>query len=223
MRLGRRATFAVAAVWMIMPLGPGAAAQSPDATASAIPAAMEACELHVWPSTGLRSVFHGWLHGGIVDGAVTGRDGYPEVPPEPLVTARQIALLETAGLDNLLGRPGYAVTIHPAPLTSVKIRQSRTRLIASQSNCYAELILEDAFFQEDFVNGGSLKMLIRFRDFGPGKGPMQQFGTWTRTPLKLFPPKEPSQYQAAVAELEAAFRANLAEFAAAREGGKKRK
>ncbi|MDX8357608.1 hypothetical protein [Sphingopyxis terrae] len=177
------------------------------------------CELHIWPSKGLRSVYHGWLHGGIVDGAVNGRDGYPEVPSDPLTTARQVELLKDAGVGAMMDRLDVDVIIHSEAPVSTAIRQSQGRLTTSSSPCYSELILEDVFFQEDFVNGSSLKSLIRFRDFGSGEGPPTQFGTWTKTPLKIFPPKEASSNEAALTELSEAFRANLTEFAAARKGG----
>lgn len=222
---------ACTAAWLFAAGGTTIAAQgvgSDDAGTVAIAASSKdndgtQCELHVWPSNGLRSVYHGWLHGGIVDGAVTGREGYPEVPPDPLTTARQVGLLEAAGIDALLKRPDDLLIIHSAPLASTMIRQSQTRLIASPSPCYSELIIEDVFFQEDIVNGGSLKSLIRYRDFGASDGPPRQFGTWTRTALKIFPPQEPRSNEAAIAELGEAFRANLAAFAMAREGGANRR
>lgn len=227
--LFRRAASAAAFICVVV--GAAAAAQDTGndaATATAIAATSastvgDQCELHVWPSNGLRSVYHGWLHGGIVDGAVTGRDGYPPVPADPLTAGRQVDLLEAAGLDDILGRPDYVVVVHPEPLTSTAIRQSQSRMAASPSSCYSELILEDVFFQEDIVNGGSLKSLTRFRDFGPGNGPPKQFGTWTRTPLKFFPPKEPRLNQAALNELDEAFRANLVDFANMRDAGPKKK
>ena len=136
-------------------------------TLSATPSSDESesgrCELHIWPSKGLRSVYHGWLHGGIVDGAVNGRDGYPEVPSDPLTTARQVELLKDAGVGAMMDRLDVDVVIHAEAPVSTAIRQSQGRLTTSSSPCYSELILEDVFFQEDFVNGSSLKSLIRFR------------------------------------------------------------
>ena len=48
------------------------------------------CEFHVWPGSNLRSVYSGWLHGGIVDGAVNGREGYNPLPPDPLPPGKQL-------------------------------------------------------------------------------------------------------------------------------------
>ncbi len=155
-------------------------------TLSATPSSDESesgrCELHIWPSKGLRSVYHGWLHGGIVDGAVNGRDGYPEVPSDPLTTARQVELLKDAGVGAMMDRLDVDVVIHAEAPVSTAIRQSQGH-------------------------------------FGSGEGPPTQFGTWTKTPLKIFPPKEASSNEAALTELSEAFRANLTEFAAARKGG----
>lgn len=69
------------------------------------PADETGCELHVWPGSGLNSIYSGWFHGGIVNGAVTGRDGYPVVPTEPIDTPDQVELLAKAAPQNLLGRP----------------------------------------------------------------------------------------------------------------------
>lgn len=229
MQFGRLAARLSAAVCLAALLGASGAAQSSESIGPApgVAPTTTACELHIWPSGGLRSVYHGWLHGGIVDGAVTGREGYPEVPADPLTIARQVAMLQSAPVDDILGRADDVMIVHAAPLSSVKLRQSRTRMAVSPSPCYAELILEDVFFQEDIVNGSSLKTLIRFRDFGAARDAPRQFGTWTRTALKLFPPREPRQNEAALAELDAAFRANIEQFAAALQGsadaGKKRK
>ena len=192
------------------------------------PPAASGCELHVWPSSGLRSIYHGWFHGGIVDGAVTGRDGYPEVPADPVDTAQQLEMIRAAALQDVFARHDYAVVVHDTPQSTVTIRQTPTRLTASTSACYAELILEDVFFQQDVVNGSSLKTLLRFRDFGAADRFAKQFGTWTKTPLLSFPPKEPAKNAEALAEIRGAFRSNLFEFAGSLRnfetgGGKKKK
>lgn len=233
MNLGRWAARMSAAMILAAALAGSGAAQSSDTQAPTIagadgPSAPSGCELHVWPSSGLRSVYHGWFHGGIVDGAVKGRDGYPEVPADPLDTAQQLDMIRAAALQDVLTRPDYAVVVHDTPQSTVTIRQNPARLTASTSACYAELILEDVFFQQDVVNGGSLKTLIRFRDFGAADRFTKQFGTWTKTPLASFPPKEPAMNAAALAEIRGAFRSNLVQFAGALRtnetgGGKKKK
>lgn len=221
-----------AAILLVMAISPAQAqpdspvsAESVSAPHDAAPAsataegdtAANACELHIWPSSGLRSIYHGWSHGGIVDGAVTGRDGYPVVPADPLDTKSQTDLLQTSAIASKLGRQDYRIVAHTEPRSTVHLRQTRQRLTASPSHCYAELILEDVFFQEDFVNGASLKSLIRFRDFEGSDEFQKQFGAWTKSKLVAFPPKEPAMNERALVELQSAFRANIDQFATALE------
>jgi hypothetical protein len=178
-----------------------------------------ACELHVWPSGALNSVYSGWFHGGIVNGAVTGRDGYPDVPPDPLGAASQIALLDGARPHALIGRDGYRLVIHDQPLTSREIRTTPGRLTTDAAACYAELIVDDIFLQQDVFHGSFLKSSFRYRDFGDGTAaattPARVFGTWVKTELKLFPPKPGADLQSASNELKGAYVQNLSLFAAA--------
>lgn len=177
----------------------------------------QGCELHVWPSNGLRSVFHGWTRGGIVDGAVTGRDGYPVVPSDPIDPARQSMLLRDADVAEKLQLRGYRVIVHDEPLESRVIRTSTARIADSSSACYAELIADDIFLQQDVVNGNFLKSSIRFRDFGGATSPQKVFGTFVQTKLAAFPPKpdRPEGNQAALDELATAYVQNLAAFGTA--------
>ena len=185
-----------------------AAAQGTDAPAQAD----QACELHIWPSSGLRSVYYGWFHAGIVDGAVTGREGYPPVPKDPLPSALQIELMEKFGVPTALGLPAYKAIWHAEALDSRAIRSTPGRLSSSTAACYAELIGDDVFFQQDVFSGSYLKSLIRFRAFGPGPTPTRTFSTWTQTQLTSFPPKEDSQNEAALKELRFAFTNNINAF-----------
>lgn len=203
------------------PAAPGlapAAAPSAVSAVEAVPAqAPVACELHVWPSNGLRSVYYGWFHGGTADGAVTGRDGYPPIPKDPMPTALQAELLARAGLPSLVQMPRHTLIVHPEVLDSRTIRTSTTRITPSQSPCYAELIIDDLFFQQDVISGGYLKSLLRFRNFGREAAPMRIFGTHVQTRLLRFPPKpdRPQDNSMAMEELRSAFQANLIEFGAA--------
>ncbi|MBP7136596.1 MAG: hypothetical protein KBA57_09560 [Sphingomonadaceae bacterium] len=180
-----------------------------DASPSSLP---QACELHVWPSSGLRSIYHGWWHGGIVDGAVTQRDGYPPVPADPIDSRLQANLLSQLDLPGTLGLAQFKTVIHEEPLASREARSGSARLVASQTPCYAELIADDVFFQQDVVNGSSLKTLFRFRDFGDAQSPLRSFSTWARTPLKLFPPKTPADNEPSLTELQGAYRNNAVLF-----------
>ncbi|ATY30773.1 hypothetical protein [Sphingomonas psychrotolerans] len=182
-------------------------------------AAPGGCELHVWPSGELNSVYQGWIHGGIVNGAVTGRDGYPEVPPDPLGAASQTELLDRAQPQGIIGLHSYRLIVHPQPLTSREIRTTPGRLTTDGAPCYAELIVDDVFLQQDVFFGSQLKSSLRYRDFGDGVAPavtpVRVFGTWVKTPLKLFPPKEGVDRKAASDDLKSAYVANLTRFAEA--------
>lgn len=192
---------------LVLPVTP-VVAQTPDA-------AKTACELHVWPGSGLNSVYHGWLHGGIVDGAVHGLDGYPDVPPDPIATTEQVALLAAAEPQRLLKLDDHRLVIHQEALESRVIRSTPGRIQASQSPCYAELIIDDVFLQQDVVNGSALKVLFRYRNFGSGEAPERTFGTWVQTRLSAFPPKKPEELAAALDDIRRAYAANLERFATA--------
>ena len=173
------------------------------------------CELHVWPAAGLNSVYYGWLHGGINNGATTGREGYPQVPTDPMTAASQVSLLEDAQPHILLGLPNYRLVTHAEPLTSRAIRTSTTRLGDSASTCYSELIVDDVFFQQDVFSGSYLKISFRFRDFGAASTPQRVFGTWVHTPLRLFPIPKGESPAAAIEEMKAAYKNDVAQFAQA--------
>ena len=170
------------------------------------------CELHVWPATGLNSVYQGWFHGGIVNGAVTARDGYPVVPADPVDTPAQVTLLTIAKPQHMINRDGDTLVMHAEALSSRAIRSATTRLDASAAPCYAELIVDDVFLQQDVVSGSFLKTLFRYREFGAAPQPQRVFGTWVKTPLKLFPPKSPDNLPASQAEFKSAFVHNVELF-----------
>lgn len=172
------------------------------------------CEFHVWPGDGLMSTFYGWFHGGIVNGAIQGRPGYPAAPPNPIDTARQSAILAEAEPQRLMAQADYRLVVHEAALPSRAIRTSQSRLADSASPCYAELIVDDVVLQQDFVNGAYLRTLFRYRDFGADLAPRRSFSTWSQTPLGSFPPRQPDQLDAAIAEIRNAFRRNIGLFAA---------
>ena len=191
-------------------------AQEPASQAAARLAAapQTACELHVWPGNGLRSVYYGWFHGGTVDGAVSGRQGYPAVPKDPVPTELQAELLAKAGLPAMLGKTDYAIILHSEALDSRTIRTTAGRITAAPTSCYAELMVDDLFFQQDVFSGGFLKSTLRFRDFGDGTAPVRVFGTSVSTRLTRFPPKpdRPQDNEAALTEIRAAFTTNIALF-----------
>jgi hypothetical protein len=195
---------------------------APAAQDSAQPAG-GACELHVWPGSGLGSVYHGWFHGGIVNGAVTGRDGYPQVPPNPIDTPAQRELLEAAQPQRLLQLDGHRLVMHDEALSSRVIRSTPGRIDPSASACYAELIVDDVMLQQDWVNGSFLRVSFRYRDFGAGQTPSRAFGTWVKAPLAGFSPKRPLDADKLPEEFRSAFARNISLFAdALRKPAKKR-
>jgi hypothetical protein len=179
------------------------------------PPAAAACELHVWPGNDLRSTYHGWWHGGIVDGAVNGRDGYPALPKGPLSSARQKARLEGLDLASLLGLTGYRTVVHEVPLDSRVIRASATRYAPDTLPCYAELAIDDVFFQQDVIDGRFVKTLFRFRSYESGDAPKRSFGAYIQERLLQFPANKPEAAQASLDELADAFGKTVVQFGAA--------
>src|ERR1051325_2218626 len=93
---------------MALGLGTSAAAQEP----APAPTAVNRCEFHVWPADALMSVYYGWFHGSIVNGQVSGRPGYPRVPPDPIGTGTQTEILTQMQPNRLLGREDYRLIVH---------------------------------------------------------------------------------------------------------------
>lgn len=191
-------------------LASAGAARAQDAAAG--------CEFHVWPGEGLTSIFYGLLHGGIVNGGQQGRRGYPRVPPEAISTADQARLLEAAAPQRLMTHPDHRLIVHAEALDSRTIRTTPGRIAPSASACYAELIVDDVVLQQDFVNGAKLRVLFRYRDFGPGAQPRRSFTTWADTPLGSFPPRTEADIPAALAELRTAFGHDINVFAGSLRG-----
>lgn len=186
-----------------------AAAQEPVAA----PANPAGCEFHVWPGDGLMSVLYGWFHGGIVNGAVQGRPGYPTLPPDPIDTATQAQILAELQPQRLIGQADYRLIVHDSALPSRTIRTTPGRIAQSASPCYDELIVDDVVLQQDFMNGSLLKVLFHYRHFGPDARPRRSYATWAERRLGTFPPRDPAQLDAAVAELRNAYRQSLGIFA----------
>lgn len=151
----------------------------------------------------------------LLNGAVTGRDGYPTVPTEPIDTVNQVELLKAVKPNIALQQPDSRVIIHDAALPSRTIRSATTRIDPSIAPCYSELIVDDVFFQQDIVDGSFLKILFRYREFGTDAAPRKTFGTWVKTRLVLFPPTPATDMAAAAAELRSAFSNDVKLFAAA--------
>ena len=179
------------------------------------PAAAAGCEFHVWPADALMSVYYGWFHGSTVNGQIMGRPGYPSVPPDPIATATQAAILAELQPQRLIGREDYRLIVHPEALPSRVIRANAGRLTESTSACYAELIVDDIVLQQGALSGSFLKVLAHYRDFGPDPTPRRSFATWSQSRLTVFPPSSPDRLEVALAEIRQAYRHDLALFAQA--------
>lgn len=184
---------------------------------TAAPAAATGCELHVWPSSPVRSSSNNYfVMRSIVDGAVQGRDGYVKLPENILGSDRQIRTLNEVGVTETLGLPGYTVVVHDQPLPSRVIRTTAGRLQPDSAACYAEFVTDDVFYQEDAISGRKLKAIFRFRQFdGGSQTPTRTFGTFAQRGLSLFPPKTPEQLDPALEEFRTAFSEAFKEFGAA--------
>lgn len=200
---------------LLFGLAQPSAAQSDGAPAGAAPA-KNSCELHVWPTAGVNSMFYGWTHGSTVNAAAKGRKGYPAVPNDPLPPARQIELLQALPLEQLLERPAGQVIYHPQPLDRMAARRPG-RHTDSIATCYGELIVGDIFYEEAVFSSRSLRTLFDYRAFNgePGAAPTR-FMTWAEQPLTLFPPKTDGDMSAALAEIGQVFGGEFRDFAQAR-------
>lgn len=172
-----------------------------------------ACELHVWPSEGLTSIFYGFIHGGIVNGGQQGQRGYPRVPADAMTAAIQAEQLADAAPQSLLNLPTYRLVVHAEALSSRTIRTTTGRITSESPACYAELMVDDVVLQQDWVNGAKLRVLFRYREFGAEPMPRHSFTTWADWDLDSFPPRTEADLPRALAELRAAFHASVGVFA----------
>ncbi len=177
------------------------------------------CSLHVWPGSNLRSTYWGWAHGAIVDGAVTGRDGYRKLPAGPLDTDRQREILSGTDVAKALGLAGYRVAVHDEALDSRTLRSTPGSWLAATtgtppSACQAELAIDDVFYQEDIVSGRYLKVIYRFKRFGEGDGGARSFGQIMAVKLSVFPPAPGTDPTPALEELGSALARSLDDFGA---------
>ncbi len=202
--------FAVAAALATVLATTGASAQN-----TPVPAA--GCELHVWPSSPVRSSSNNYfVMRSIVDGAVQGRDGYAKLPENILTAEAQVRTLGELDLPALLQLPDHRVVFHEEALPSRTIRTTPTRLIPASPPCYAELVTDDVFYQQDAIDGRHLKAIFRFRQFDGGSdAPARSFGTFVQYRLTKFPPEAPEQLDAALEEFRLAYGEAAKEFGAA--------
>lgn len=172
------------------------------------------CEIHVWPGSSLGSVYQGLLRRrDIVNAGVNGRDGYPTLASVSIDTAAQQHILSQIPIGDWVNLPDYRTILHDKALESRIIRSTPGRIAASTSPCYAELVVDDVILQQDTVNGGRLKALFHFREFGDNSRPQRSFTAWTTTKISAFSTKLASSEDFARADIQQAFRNNVELFA----------
>jgi hypothetical protein len=196
---------------------------APPASPAATPAAAQPdtpCELHVWPAERFQSMTQGWLGGfgalgGLADAA--SHAGKDKANRTKMATALdpqgQLDALGSLELTKLLEAKPARVVLHPEPLDRKTINKISVRRAQSASPCYSELIVADLFYHKAPIWGSSLKTLFLYRDFGAAKDKPTIRKSWGGNSLKLFPPKEGEDVQAANAELVKVFKADFEEFA----------
>jgi hypothetical protein len=211
--LARLCAGALALAWAHAVAAQDAATDVSPAEAAPAP---PVCELHVWPGSPVRSTYSGWFHGGIVDGAVQGRDGYKKLPDSILSAETQLQTLREVDPAEALRLSGYTVVFHDQPLPSRAIRAATGRVLADTPPCYAEFITDDVFFQQDIIDGRFIKAIFRFRQFdGSAEAPVRTFGTYVQYRLTQFPPAEPEQLEVALEEFRLAYGQSVRQFGAA--------
>jgi hypothetical protein len=203
----------------ILPASMLLALPGPAQADTAPPVADQPCELHVWPAAAMHSTYYGWTHGSTVDGAAKGRTGYPALP-KALSPSDQVHLLASAGIAEKLKLGNCREVIHDTRPDSHALRTTVGRMIPGTPSAYAELFVDEVFFQEDAFTGRHLVLLYRFRQFDTDDHVARAFTTTIRRDLKQPGSNEPSYDPAAAAsELDDAYLSAFADFAQALTSG----
>ncbi|HEX8444929.1 MAG TPA: hypothetical protein VF631_14920 [Allosphingosinicella sp.] len=202
-------------------LGTAASAQMQEAAVpSTAASAASECELHVWPAERFNAMTTGWLSGFGVVGAVADAAGNADKNKDnrtqiaaALDSQGQVDALTSMNLVELLKAKPSRIVVHSEALDRKTINKIDTRRAQSTSPCYAELIVADVFYHKAAIYGRSLKTLFMYRNFGTSEKKPAIYKAWGGNGLKLFPPKDGEDVQAANSELVSVFKANFEEFA----------
>lgn len=189
-------------------------AQSLDAPKQ--PPAITGCEIHVWAAEPLHSLTEGAVFNNVIDSAITphgGRVRERAVPRSALDPDQQRALLASIDFAGLFHAPGAAVTIHTVGSKRTATRPATDRQTDSGSPCYMEVTIAKNFFNRSTLGGRALRTLVIFDDYRDQPAVQRSFIAWGTSELRVFPAKEPENEAAADAELQSAFKANIAQFA----------
>lgn len=213
-------TPAVGLALMLAGAATPAAAQN-GATISSPPApGAGACELHIFPAERFKAMTTGWLSGfGLVGGLADasahakGDQSRKAAIASALDSPGQTAALTQLDLAGLLNQRAATIVQHADPLDRKTVNNIMERRASSTSPCYSELIVADLLYQKAAIYGRSLKALFIFRQFGGSPNKPVIYKGWGGNGLKLFPPKEGEDVQAANGELVSVFKADFEEFA----------
>ncbi len=206
------------------PTAQGAPAATQDAATVQEPPAAAAppleCEIHVWPAERFTARTSGLFSGLGVIGAVadssghaSGDQGRRAALASALDSEGQAGALGSLDLSKLLNIQPSRIVLHNEPLDRKTVNKIETRRSDSASSCYSELIVTDLFYQKAAIYGRSLRTLFMLRRFGAKKDAPTIYKGWGGNGLKLFPPKEGEDVQAANQELVTVFKADFEEFA----------
>lgn len=219
--------FAVAAALATVLATTGASAQNAAAEQPASPpdpAPVESsCELHVWPADAAQTfntlMDTNWA-------TFSSADKYSRDASSPLGGTQasvDLQLRTLAGLDlpGLFGLEGYTVTLHEAPLPSRVIRTTKGPILPGRSPCYAELVTDDVFYQQNhlydvkYIMSSKIVTTFRFRRFDGGEAPVFSHGSFINR--DLFDPRKKQELTlaVAVAQFETAFGQSVIDFAGA--------
>ncbi len=205
---------------------------SPITTPAAI-VATDSCELHIWPADrfdaagggaggmlgGVLGGALGGLVGGLLDAATNAdKDKARRTQmANALSSESQVDALASLNVANLLGLPPSTIVRHDTPLERKTINSIKTRRSGSTAACYFELIVGDILLVEQALYGRSLTTQFYLREFNSGSKIVREYNNPGSNGLKLFPPKEGEDIQAAVDDLVGAFKGDFIAFAKRRE------
>ena len=182
-------------------------------------AAPNMCEIHVWPAERFLAQTTGWLSGFGAVGALMDASANAEKDKSntaqianALSSEAQVDILNGMDLVKLLNLKPSVVVKHDEAPPRASLGEMKGRRATSTAPCYYELYVGQLFYQKAAMYGRTLYTQFIFRDFGSGDTLLKQSKRNGSKPLKLFPPKEGEDFQAASDELVAVFKEDFVEF-----------
>ena len=180
-----------------------------NAHASATP-----CRLDVWPAGKTLAVIYYDPFRQSHDRPFLVADGRnPE--PQALTPAHQLAVLRSLDLTRLLALPAdTTIVFHDEPLPRLSAVQP-VRHVPATTPCQAELAVTTFVYENAIYTAPALRLMLNFREFAPGEpSPSRSFGGSAIGKLYIFPARREDQRDAAIADLEQAYRTAITMFAA---------